>query len=336
MGMHAANQSKFLRRMALLALGALSACTTTLSPGGDASFDDAGAVDGEADTASGLDSGQADGGADVGVMDAATPMDAAAPMDAAMDAGPPPPPPCPRARVNTPGETLNVRPDASTGSSPVGSLPHGYLVEVVAMVRGQTIDGADLWFEISSPIARGFVFATFVECTEDELPADDGNYYMPFACGASIRVTQSPGGSTSHTGRSAYAFDFGVPLNTPIHAARAGRVTAIRTATRPGHPCYDGGGPSCGSDMNWVILQHPDGNTSAYLHLNDTAMTVGTEVRRGDVIGASGSTGYSTGPHLHLEVRGSCPTNFCQTISFSMADVGRPEAPVTVTSGNCP
>lgn len=310
----------------------MSACQTPPSPD-DASLVDAGAVDGQSDatlnsdSSPGSDAGSDGGpvGADAGTRDTGVEVDAG-----------PPPPSCPRARVNTPGEVLNVRPDPSTGSPPVGTLPHAYLVEVVAMVRGQAIDGADLWFEIASPIASGFVFATFAECTDDEIPADDGNYYMPFACGASHRVTQSPGGATSHTGRSAHAFDFGVPLNTPIHAARAGRVTAVRTATRPGNPCYNGGGVSCAPETNWVILQHPDGNTSAYYHLNDSAMTVGTEVRRGEVIGASGSTGYSTGPHLHLEVRGDCPTViFCQTIPFTMADIGSPAAPTTATSGNC-
>lgn len=294
------------------------------------SFDGSGFFDGRTDSPSSVDAG--------GMLDAQSDLDAGAGTDAAVavDAGPPPPP-CPRARVNTPGEVLNVRPDASTSNAPVGTLPHGYLVEVVAMVRGQNIGGVDLWFQVASPIARGFVLSSFANCTDDEIPEDDGLYYMPFACGASYRVTQSPGGSTSHTGRSAHAFDFGVPLNTPIDASRSGRVTGVRTATGPGDACYGGGGPSCAAATNWVILQHPDGNTSAYYHLNSSTMTVGTEVRRGDVIGASGSTGYSTGPHLHLEVRGNCPTEiFCQTIPFSMADIGVPAAPVTVTSGNCP
>ena len=263
----------------VIAVVLLGGCETMLGP------DDGGAVDGGTDSrvimdASHLDAGAADvgstdAGVDTGPMDGS--VDASVPM---LDAGPPPPS-CPRARVIAPGDVLNVRPDPSTDRAPLGALPDGYLVEVVDMVRGESIGGEDLWFEITSPIASGFVFAAFTMCTEDEIPADDGNYYVPFACGASVRVTQGPGGSTSHTGRSAY--------------------------------------------------------TTTYLHINSSSMSVGTEVLRGDVIAASGSTGYSTGPHLHLALRGNCPTDpYCQSIPLTMADVGMPAAPVTVTSGNCP
>jgi hypothetical protein len=243
---------------------------------------------------------------------------------------------CPRARVATPAEVLNVRPEPSTSGTPIGTLPHGYLVDVLGMVRGEAIDGVDLWFEVDSFLGRGFIFSAFAMCTEDERPADDGNYYLPFACGAAVRITQAPGGSTSHTGRLAYAYDFGVAVNTPIHAMRAGMVTLVRTDTRPGDSCYNGGGPSCGVLANYVVLQHADGATTAYKHLNDSSMTVGTPVSRGDVIGLSGSTGYSTGPHLHLELRGACPTEiYCQTVPLTFGDVGAPTGG-TVTSGNCP
>lgn len=286
-----------------------------------------------ADGATASDAGLAD-------RDAGERMDAGGP-----DAGPlpptdagPPPPACPRVRVTTaPGETLNVRPAPSTAMAPVASLPSGTVVTVVAMVSGEAIDGVDLWYEITSPLGDGFVFSGFAACTEDEIPVDDGGFSLPFACGASVRVTQGNGGSTSHTGRTAYAFDFGVALNTPIHAMRAGVVTLVRTDTRPGDACYDGGGSSCGPYANYVVLQHPDGTTSAYKHLNDATVAVGATVTRGQVIGLSGSTGYSTGPHLHLELRGDCPTEiYCQTIPLSIAEAGVPTSGQTVTSANCP
>jgi murein DD-endopeptidase MepM/ murein hydrolase activator NlpD len=248
----------------------------------------------------------------------------------------PPAAPCPRIRVVTPGEVLNIRPTPSTTMAAIGTLPDGAIVEVVSMVHGESIGGVDLWFEIRSRYGNGFVVSTFATCTEDEIPVDTG-YYVPFACGAGVRVTQSPGGGVSHTGRAMYAYDFGVALNTEIRAMRAGTVTYVYTGTSPGHPCYDGGGSECGSASNLVIVHHADGSTAVYKHINSATVSVGAVVRQGDVIARSGSTGYSTGPHLHAEVRAGCPTTvYCNTIPFTFADVGSPAAYTTVTSGNCP
>jgi murein DD-endopeptidase MepM/ murein hydrolase activator NlpD len=52
-----------------------------------------------------------------------------------------------------------------------------------------------------------------------------------------------------------------------------------------------------------VILDHANGYSSYYAHLSQMYVMVGQRVERGQVIGAVGSTGNSTGPHLHLEIR---------------------------------
>ena len=265
---------------------------------------------------------------------ALTPPDAFVPE--MPDAYTPPAMPCPRVRVNTPGEALNVRPTPSTSMPVVGVLPHGALVDVVGMVRGEAIGGVDLWYEIRSSVANGFVFSSFAVCTTDEPPAD-GGYFTPFACGARMRVTQSPGGGVSHTGRAMYAYDFAAARETAIHAMRGGTVTFLFLDTGPGDACYDGGGSSCGPYSNLVIVQHADGTTAVYKHINSATVSVGQVVRQGDVIARSGNTGYSTGPHLHAEVRAGCPTTiYCDTIPFSFADIGSPSADTTITSGNCP
>ena len=310
------------RVLASLALGCASllACAEPIAPG---ETTDSGTRDPVADAA------PSDGGAASDGSVAAT--DAAIdPADAAM------PTTCPRVRVMTPGEVLNVRPSPSTAMAPIKTLPDGAIVEVVGTTRGEVIGGVDLWYEIRASFGTGFVFSSFVACTTDEIPEPTG-YYVPFACGASVRVTQGPGGSTSHTGRAMYAFDFGVALETPIRAMAPGTVTYVFTGTGPGDPCYGGGGPDCGPAANLVIIQHADGSTAAYKHINSATVSVGATVARGDVIARSGSTGYSTGPHLHAEVRAGCPaTVYCDTIPFSFTDVGTPAAPVTVVSGNCP
>jgi murein DD-endopeptidase MepM/ murein hydrolase activator NlpD len=275
-------------------------------------------------------------------LDAGTPDESDAGIDAATpDAGPPdagpPAPACPRIRVTTVApEVLNIRPAPSTAMAPIGTLPSGMIVEVVSMVHGESIGGVDLWFQIVSPRGDGYVFSSFAACTEDEIPVVEG-YLVPFACGARVRVTQAPGGGTSHTGRSMYAYDFGVALETAIHAMAGGTVTYVFTGTGPGDACYNGGGPDCGPAANLVIIQHPDGSTAAYKHINSATVSVGATVRRGDLIARSGSTGYSTGPHLHAEVRAGCPTTvYCDTIPYTFTDVGSPAAGTSVTSGNCP
>ncbi len=58
-----------------------------------------------------------------------------------------------------------------------------------------------------------------------------------------------------------------------------------------------------GSYGNEVVIQHSDGMYSQYAHLSSLEVTTGQTVTGGQQIGLSGSTGNSTGPHLHFEVR---------------------------------
>ncbi|MDR3509393.1 MAG: M23 family metallopeptidase [Caulobacteraceae bacterium] len=86
--------------------------------------------------------------------------------------------------------------------------------------------------------------------------------------------------------------DFGVPSGTPVFAAGDGVVEEARWA---------------GGYGRWMKLKHNGGWETAYGHLSGWAAKPGQHVRQGQVIAYSGSTGESTGPHLHYEVmdRGS-------------------------------
>ncbi len=75
---------------------------------------------------------------------------------------------------------------------------------------------------------------------------------------------------------------------TPVAAARDGLVA------RSGW---------WGTYGNVVVLDHGDGSETRYAHLSRVSVAAGDAVRQGDVIGAVGSTGASTGPHLHFELR---------------------------------
>lgn len=54
---------------------------------------------------------------------------------------------------------------------------------------------------------------------------------------------------------------------------------------------------------NFVVIEHQDGYTSSYAHLRECRVSEGQSVKKGDIIGISGSTGIATGPHLHMEIR---------------------------------
>ena len=90
--------------------------------------------------------------------------------------------------------------------------------------------------------------------------------------------------TSCHTG-----IDYACPTGTPILASEDGTVV---------HSGWlNGGWGYC------VIIQHPDGNATLYAHLSECKVKTWDKVKKGQVIGLSGSTGNSTGPHLHFEAR---------------------------------
>ena len=122
-------------------------------------------------------------------------------------------------------------------------------------------------------------------------------YTLPYAPGKSYAVMQGYNGRFSHDGK--HAIDWDMPERTPVHAARGGLVMAIETG-------YTEGGldERLKTRANYIRIQHDDGTIGNYVHLapNGAFVKVGQRVRQGQVIGVSGNTGYSSGPHLHFEV----------------------------------
>lgn len=85
--------------------------------------------------------------------------------------------------------------------------------------------------------------------------------------------------------------DMAAPMGTPVYAAEAGTVIA---ATYDG--AYHGGAG------NWVVIAHGNGLVTKYMHNSAVFVEIGQRVERGQHIAAVGSTGKSTGPHLHFQV----------------------------------
>jgi murein DD-endopeptidase MepM/ murein hydrolase activator NlpD len=93
-----------------------------------------------------------------------------------------------------------------------------------------------------------------------------------------------PRGNTFHPG-----IDFPAPSGRPVKAAGRGTVTFAG---------WDSGGYG-----NLVVVAHPLGVRSMYAHLSRIAVRPGQAVVAGSLVGAVGSTGFATGPHLHFELR---------------------------------
>ncbi|MFE4538904.1 M23 family metallopeptidase [Streptomyces scopuliridis] len=87
--------------------------------------------------------------------------------------------------------------------------------------------------------------------------------------------------------------DFAVPVGTPVHAAHSGTVVKAG-------PNGAGDGPAYG---NAIVIKHKNGTYSQYAHLSQVKVYVGQKVTTDKVIGLSGNTGNSSGPHLHFEIR---------------------------------
>ena len=101
-------------------------------------------------------------------------------------------------------------------------------------------------------------------------------------------TARSPRRSASRWGRLHAGIDIAAPVGTPIRAADSGRVAIA--------------GPT-GGYGNYTCIQHGGSMSTCYGHQSRIGVSVGQSVSQGQVIGAVGNTGNSTGPHLHFEVR---------------------------------
>lgn len=307
--------------------GAYQLATSSTTSDTDDAFTDDGDVDASGEDTGGM-SGEVTGG------DTATDTGTNPGTDTGVEND------CPRVRVEvSAGNNLNVRPEPSTVGEPIGSLPNGAIVDVLGDEIGEVISGEPVWYLVGSGMLEGYVSAAFASCTLDTPPdiSEDG-WYLPLECGMSAVVSQGNFGTTSHSGNSAYAFDFALGLGTPLVAMASGTVTHTFDETGPGDPCYAGGGPECFSAANYVTLLHADGTKSTYRHLQEVLVGIGEVVAVGEVVGLSGSTGYSTGRHAHVMRMEDCGEGHCPSIPVSFDDVagdGVPDTDEMVTSGNC-
>lgn len=173
-------------------------------------------------------------------------------------------------------------PGARAGGHPDG---HAYdlrpadAAELAAALHLDARDGSRL----SGPQARtALAQASRVSAS----PTTGPDFELPFVCGTSWTGSTRSGHSPSY-----YSVDFNAPsdLGKPVLASAPGTVTLVRSLT------YSYG--------RYVVVDHGGGYTTLYAHLNSLAASVGQRVDQGDLIGYLGTSGNSTGPHLHFEQR---------------------------------
>ena len=118
--------------------------------------------------------------------------------------------------------------------------------------------------------------------------ASSGGFVFPLAystgvtCAYGPRVHPINGNKSFH-----YGVDLAAGMNTEIYATKSGTVTGATYGEANGY---------------YVTINHGDGYSSIYAHMTNYVVSVGDSVKQGQLIGYVGTTGWSTGPHLHFEI----------------------------------
>ena len=192
--------------------------------------------------------------------------------------------------VDTGGAGLRLRTGPGVSYAILLVMPEGATVEVIA---GPNVG----WFEVTYQGSTGWANGDYLETAPI-----GANNLLPWAADVAFYVTQGHN-SGSHVGNGAWAWDFGLPFGTPVHAAHFGTVRLVK-----GDSSVGGCSSVYANDANYVIVDQGNGYESLYLHLSSTVVTAGQRVDRGDVVGYSGQTGWACGPHLDMQIQLS-PSN---------------------------
>lgn len=138
---------------------------------------------------------------------------------------------------------------------------------------------------------------------------EDYIYDLPFERNSSFKIGQGYDGTISHQNK--FALDFDMPVGTKIYACREG--TVVQVVEKNSKRCDQ---PKCAEFNNLVKILHDDGTIMQYLHFKQNGIKVrpGQKIKKGEYIGFSGNVGWSTAPHLHIDLYLIDKTNNYQTI----------------------
>ena len=125
-------------------------------------------------------------------------------------------------------------------------------------------------------------------------------YKLPFPKGVKKRIAK-PKGIYAHQNfiESYYAIDFLMPVDTPILAARGGKVVRVKDDSDKW-----GVGTQYVDKVNYVVVKHSDGTFAEYLHFGKNQIVVkrGDKIKTGGLLGYSGLSGCLDRPHLHFNI----------------------------------
>lgn len=196
------------------------------------------------------------------------------------------------ARAIKPGDTLIILPIAGVQYK----IKKGDTIAAIAKTYGGDADeilaynqltpGQALQAGVTIIVPGGTVPAPAASKTATKAPSGS-------ASGGGGFVHPLPGSMRTQGIHGFNAVDLAAAVGAPIRAAAAGEVIVAKT------------GGWNGGYGNYIVIKHSNGTQTLYAHNSSNAVGVGERVAQGAVIGYVGSTGRSTGSHLHFEVRGA-------------------------------
>lgn len=144
-------------------------------------------------------------------------------------------------------------------------------------------------------------------------------YVLPWVATSQYVLAEGNCGAGTNKGVSRYAFDFAMPVNTGVIAARAGTVTAVEVTHVAGNA----------PDSNYIQITHADGSVASYMQLaqNGAVVAVGDYVGQSQAIGTSGDTGLTEVPALHFEVIANA-RGYWESIPVSFSNSGSAVSPL--------
>jgi murein DD-endopeptidase MepM/ murein hydrolase activator NlpD len=189
--------------------------------------------------------------------------------------------------------TVTLEADSS-GMTPDISLPYTHTYEGMKTTKAFSLAKKNNQGEPHYQYSFAWTWGS-MQATHD----DSYLYSLPYMPGDAYRVDQGFNGSYSHYGDFQYAIDWNMPQGTRIHAARGGVVAGFKDTSNEGGPDR-----KYQNSANYIMIKHDDGTIGEYAHLQQYGVKVrlGERVQAGQLIGLSGNTGYSSGPHLHFFV----------------------------------
>lgn len=154
--------------------------------------------------------------------------------------------------------------------------------------------------------------ANYPECSSSA-------YILPYQTGTKCKIIQGNCAENkkpwTHLGKMRYAYDFEMPIGTPIVASRGGTILFVRDNFTDNDHGKDQG--------NAIVILQEDGTYALYAHLTNKGSKVklGQIVKQGEVIALSGNSGQSPIPHLHFQVNSCGDFSKCESLPVAFRNV---------------